>query len=142
MYAYLPVPRASGRQDVCIFACSACPWKAGCMHIENAVARPPHLGFWCVGVAFGVMLWFLKLFACRYDGEAPQEHLYLGLLAYSQRGVRPLSQVVGLAWLSLNGYVSFACVSFVSMFFLLARVGAIWWPLCKNICLRCVCVLL
>ena len=106
------------------------------MHIENADAKPPHLGFWCVGLAFGVMLWFLRLFACRYDGEAPQEHLYLGLLAYSRRGVRPLSKVVGLPWLSLNGYVSFACVSFVSMFFLLARVGSIWWPLCKNICLR------
>jgi len=59
------------------------------MHIENADAKPPHLGFWCVGLAFGVMLWFLKLFACGYDGEAPQEHLYLGLLAYSE-GMRPL----------------------------------------------------
>ena len=59
--------------------------------LYDADAKPPHLVFWCVGVAFGVMLWFLKLFACRYDGEAPQEHLYLGLLAYSQRCMRPLS---------------------------------------------------
>ena len=46
------------------------------MHIENAVATPPHLGVWCVALAFGVMLWTLKPFAFRFDGEAPQKHLH------------------------------------------------------------------
>ena len=58
--------------------------------IENADATPPHLGFWCVGVAFGVMLWFLEFFACRCDGEAPQEHLHLGLVWLTHEGVRVL----------------------------------------------------
>jgi hypothetical protein len=42
--------------------------------------------------------------------------------------VRPGREVLGLVWLSLKRVC--VCVSFVSVLFLLARVGAIWWPLC------------
>ena len=38
-----------------------------------------------------------------------------------------IAEVLGLVWLCLNGYVSF-----VSMLFLLARAGALWWPLCSS----------
>ena len=38
MYAYLRVPRAPVRQDVCIFTCPARPWEAGCMHIGGQLS--------------------------------------------------------------------------------------------------------
>ena len=53
-----------------------------------------------MALAFGVMLWTLKPFAFRFDGEAPQKHLHYmehcrgswTCLAESQRGVCPLFQ--------------------------------------------------
>ena len=40
-----------------------------------------------------------------------------------------IAEVLGLVWLSLNGYEPF-----VSVLFLLARAGAMWWPLCGSAC--------
>ena len=40
-----------------------------------------------------------------------------------------IAEVLGLVWLSLNGYVAF-----VSVLFVLARVGAMWGPLRSSAC--------